>query len=141
MSDDDYFEEEEQLYVPEGNFWERAGGGAVAPISKSTKGASPEDKFKTIVNSKFLSLRQHLKLNDKDLEIVINGIQNLNKPQFKNPLAYVLGFYVNTGRVINKERFKIAVKLIEDKDFMTQEDYVTSPDIIRYAILWNTLRK
>jgi hypothetical protein len=78
-------------------------------------------------------------IND-DIEILLNNIIKLDKPQYKNATAYILGYIAtDRGRELTQENFKKAYNLIKKtkKHKYTVEDTsVQTPDIVRYARLW-----
>ena len=108
-------------------------------ISKSTRNATPEDRFKTIVNAKCMKLKSYLKLTDTDISKILSSIQKVSNPQYKNPLAYILGYYVLSYGNISESKFKTVKDLLEDQTFLTMDDSVMPADVIRYATLWQSL--
>lgn len=94
--------------------------------------------FKQTVNAIYNQLREErMGLSGEDLNKLIELVDILDKPQYKNPTAYVLGYMAsNGGESINKQNFnnilKTALKSVSDKS-------VQSEDVLRYARLWLSL--
>jgi hypothetical protein len=78
-------------------------------------------------------------IND-DLEILLNSIAKINKPQHKNATAYILGYIAtDKGRELTIDNFKKAFNLIKKSKkykYTMDDTSVQTPDIIRYARLW-----
>lgn len=78
-----------------------------------------------------------------DLDILLNSMSKLNKPQYKNATAYVLGYIAsNGGHNITKEKIKKALGLIRfnKKDIYTVQDKsIDCAAVIRYARLWQNI--
>lgn len=78
-------------------------------------------------------------LND-DLEILLNSIVKIDKPQYKNATAYILGYIASDrGKELTIDNFKKAFNLIKKSKkykYTVNDTSVQTPDIIRYARLW-----
>jgi len=78
-----------------------------------------------------------------DLDILLNSMSKLNKPQYKNATAYILGYIASGGgRNITKEKIKKALGLIRfnKKDIYTVQDKsIDCAAVIRYARLWQNI--
>lgn len=105
----------------------------LANLNKRTQrlNLSPEDKFKLTLTLFFNDKYEDLGLTRETLfglaPIVNNKIPNL---KYKNPHAFLLGYTVLRNKAIDKNIFNRIVK-----DIVPSVPEVTSPDIIRYAIL------
>lgn len=90
-----------------------------------------DEKFNVLVGVHFEKLNEYLKLGSKSLEVLTDTTAKLKDVQHKNPIAYILGYYVMKDKDISKEKlnyiFKEVLSHIED---------VKPPDVIRYARLW-----
>lgn len=78
-------------------------------------------------------------LNNNDLENILENIKNLDKPNLKNPSAYILGYIAsNGGRNLDIENYKKALNIIKRKKtkYSLEDTSVLQPDIIRYARIW-----
>ena len=123
---------EECIFQDEVGAYNRSSG-SMMNISRTTKGESCEGKFKTLVMLKIDMLKQ------RGIVINIENIfsSNLRYPEYKNPLAYVLGYYVLEAKEIDMAKFKKVTRFLKDSD-----DTVMPEDVIRYATLWKkTLMK
>ena len=78
-------------------------------------------------------------IND-DIEILLNNIIKLDKPQYKNATAYILGYIAtDRGRELSQENFKKAYNLTKKTKkykYTVEDTSVQSPDIVRYGRLW-----
>lgn len=94
--------------------------------------------FKETVNAIAQQLREdRIKLSGNDMEQLIDRIDSLKEPQYKNATAYVLGYIASDGgREINRKNlnnvFKTILKTVSDKS-------VKEEDVLRYARLWYNL--
>ena len=91
-----------------------------------------EEKFKEGIQNYFLAYKDDLKFSDNQLKIISDTIYQIKDVQYKNPLAYILGYYVYDNQkkdYINEKKFNAAVKNIIPKE----TSVISSPDIIRYA--------
>ena len=127
-----------QKFMEEIGAWGRSAGTVL--VSASTKGASPAEKFKTIVHAMFQKLkadeqdRAEKRFTEKRLTTLIDNVYKLKKPEYKNPMAYILGCVgSNEGKRIDK------VNIDKVKEFLPADETVTLPDIIRYAYLWKKI--
>ena len=84
-------------------------------------------------------------LSSKDLDILLETMSRLNKPQYKNATAYILGYIASgNGNDITKERLKDALKLIRfDKKgtYLVEDKSLDCASILRYARLWQNIYK
>ena len=153
---EDEFDEREALepeisFIPERNFLERAnvnqidnvlrmligGGGEIGKkledINKKLfrLSAPPDEKFKILVAIMFANYKDELILSFKDLDILIEKIDFVDNVFYKNPLAYILGYYSLDKKKISKKRFEHVCNTV-----LKTIDYIKPPDIIRYGRLW-----
>jgi len=72
--------------------------------------------------------------NSNDLDIILKNIYLFNKPEYKNPTCFILGYIATDGgRSISKEKLFKMYRLIDEIDSSTN---IQPPDIIRYSTLW-----
>jgi hypothetical protein len=94
--------------------------------------------FKETVNAIAQQLREDgFRLSNDDITQLIENVEKLNNPQYKNPTAYLLGYVASSGgRVIDKKTvnnvFNNLLKTVSDKS-------VKNEDVLRYARLWYNL--
>jgi hypothetical protein len=140
MDDDDYIDE--PVFQQSINAFAQAG---FAPLGLGTldvlgmnKKFDAKGHFKETVNAIAQQLREdRIKLSGNDLEQLIETVDILNEPQYKNPTAYLLGYIASEGgRDINKKNvnnvFKNVLKSVSDKS-------VKEEDVLRYTRLWYNL--
>jgi hypothetical protein len=84
----------------------------------------------------------------EDLNIILENIKNVNKPEFKNPTAFVLGYYVanDSTKEINMKKFEKVQNILynnygDDNEYKVSDNTVTEVDIVRYGRLWLTINK
>ena len=79
-------------------------------------------------------------LSSTNLDVLLNSMSKLNKPQYKNATAYILGYIAsNGGHNITKDNIKKSLGLIRfnKKDIYTVQDKsIDCAAVIRYARLW-----
>jgi len=82
-------------------------------------------------------------LYTNDLNILLNSMSKLNKPQYKNATAYILGYIASsTGHNITKEKIKKALGLIrfnKKNIYTVQDKSIDCAAVIRYARLWQNI--
>jgi len=143
--EDEYYEEDDNMenrFEHERNVYERVGfRGDINLVDINQEGLdkkksqkTPLERFIESVNAITLSL-----INDKnvlsydDLKIILESINLINKPEYKNPTGYILGYMVSNGgfKMVGEKIFDIfdLLEFLEDKS-------VKPEDIIRYARLW-----
>lgn len=105
------------------------------------RGQSPYENFKIYVNAFSLKYIDEgkVELSPQDITNMLNYISFLSNPEYKNPIAFILGYIAsNGGKGMDKVTFKRAdsalKKIVIDADLN-----ITPPDIIRYAKLWKKL--
>jgi hypothetical protein len=153
---DDMFEDREAFapeveYMAERNVLERAnvnqvdnilrvllsGGGEIGKrledINKKLfrLALEPLEKFKVLVSIMYSKYRDDLHLSNRDFDILVEKADFIDNIQYKNPLAYIFGYYVLEKGKIDKRRFDTLCTNI-----LNTVDYIKPPDVIRYARLW-----
>ena len=72
--------------------------------------------------------------NSNDLDIILKNIYLFNKPEYKNPTCFILGYIsTNGGSSISKEKLFRMYSLIDEIDSSSN---IQPPDVIRYCTLW-----
>ena len=140
MDDDDYIDE--PVFQQSINAFAQAG---FAPLGLGTldvlgmnKKFDAKGHFKETVNAIAQQLREdRIKLSGTDLEQLIETVDILKEPQYKNPTAYLLGYIASEGgRDIQRNNvnnvFKNILKTVSDKS-------VKEEDVLRYTRLWYNL--
>jgi hypothetical protein len=133
--EDDYQEYEAPQFVAEMGAFERVAHKKIMRMDLS----GPE-KLRLLLDdySNKYREKEFWPITEDDMEKIYKYVSQLNEPGFKNPVGYMLGYYIVDRRgKIDKERFN---KVIEDVLPRVQNDIFIKPeDVIRYARLWNNL--
>lgn len=77
-----------------------------------------------------------------ELDILLESMSKINKPQYKNATAYILGYIIsNGGKDITKINAKKAFSLITPgkSPYLVEDKSVDCAAIIRYARLWQNI--
>lgn len=84
-------------------------------------------------------------LYPEDQQEILDNMKNLNKPGYKNPSAYILGYIAsNGGSKYDKESAKKAFSLLKKKNkykYTIEDKSVDYASIVRYSILWMNMKK
>ena len=146
--EEDYYEGygsgDEERFEDEFGAFERAGGGVGAghlreivggkfeKIQKRMKHvyASEEEKFKEAVNVCLMKYKDYF--GYEDYEKIFSSIDRVPDIRYKNPCAYIFGYYVKRGNKIDKGNFTKITRLIKNEEI----EGITPPDVIRYARFW-----
>jgi len=116
--------------------------------STKFKDRNLSEQFRTLVEAVFYTLQKNLEIKfvtDSSLEDLFDTMGKVNKPGYKNSVAYVLGYYASSyGNRITKDSIdKVFRELPRINTYATQYPNfrVSKSDIIRYARLWLDLKK
>lgn len=164
-TDEDYFNEDENLGDENKGVemqagikdFERVGIGNISACDlyidkkQNKKFLSQIENFCKNVNAIIIDIINNSNpqiLYNFDLQNIIENIKNLNTPEYKNPTAYILGYYIAEGSEIslNQERLRRVFKMLNHSEFTDENTYIVSdksvlePDIIRYARLWINIK-
>jgi hypothetical protein len=138
---DDYNENVENMFGDERNVYERVGMRGdinvdidMIGMEKKKSQKTPLERFIESVNAITLQIiNEKNMLSQGDLKIILETITSLNKPEYKNPTGYVLGYMASNGgfNMVGEKIFDIfdLLEFLEDKS-------VKPEDVIRYARLW-----
>lgn len=92
------------------------------------------EKFKVLVAIFFNKYKEDLHYSFNDFDIIIEKISRIKDVKYKNPLVYVISYYLLVDGQLSKKRFKY----IKDNILKPLDD-VKEPDIVRYGRLWTEL--
>ena len=146
--EDDYVQEQEfeQEFGQEVNVFERVGiRNEFIDINidteKNRTQKTPIERFVENINAIILDLMHKSNIfYDKDITLILESISLLDNPSYKNPTAFILGYFAtNGGNKIDKNKLKKTFDIIKNKEIL--DTSITPPDIIRYCRLWLNLRK
>ena len=101
---------------------------------------SPDEQFIILVDAVFNKLAEADIgfISEYDKEFIMNSINKLNKPGYKNSLGYILGYYASKYDKTMEMVFN-SLDTINGLSNVYSVFNITKPDVIRYARLWNTL--
>lgn len=153
--DDDELIVEQAEFLPERNVFERAGlsrvmsvfqivitgkGDYSKSISELSKklfrhNMSPDELFKTFVIIAWKRFEDDLGMTPETVDELLIKADYLDDIKYKNPIAYVLAYNTLSKGSINQEKFNRVV------EYAKKINEVKTPDILRYARLWETLLK
>lgn len=150
ISDDDYVTElDENKFEASSSAYERVGAGgyvvgtqiessAVGDIQERVERefASPKDRFIFQADgfSRRINDENIFNISEQDRVVMFEKLSLVNDIQYKNPIAYVLGYLASLGKR------KLDPKVVKDvisKLPQIQEDGIYPPDVVRYARLWS----
>lgn len=142
FSEDDIFSQE--IFAPEIGAYDRVAGEIEHDIPKTKQeiiNQDPLSKFKRQITAICIEIREYENpVINKIIpysETLVHFAKYLDKINFKNPYAYILGYIASDGgKEITKINFNNALKVCES---MNDDIGVSKPDIIRYARLWKNL--
>lgn len=114
--------------------------------------SNPREAFKIRLTSAFQKLNQLLYekraagkqvielQNERDLNTMIDSIILVNHIEFKNPLAFLLGYVSLNPRTgnVDRERFKKIQDMIHE---ISPKEDVLPADVLRYAFFWVDLKR
>ena len=135
-NDDDFSEYEESPFVQQevsyddiqrteigGHYWK------VTPEGKPAKIQGPDERFCLAVDA----IGRNLDLDQGTIEYLLATSTKLDRIQYKNPAAYILGYLASRPR-LTKDTLAHAIKLLK------KVDDVKAADVLRYARLWESLK-
>jgi len=149
---DDYAEEDE--YKPEADAWERVGmpGGLGGErifgvgveadqmrkmqrlADKSVQTAEEKLKINIDITGRELMAVDAPGLSEGDLAAIIEKVDYTDKPQYLNPLGFILGYIASSGgKQISNEKFHLAQRT---NVFYKEGSGAKPEDILRYARHW-----
>lgn len=141
MADDDdgEFQEEVQEFKTEIKGFERAGGGIRSDVNLKLV-SNPYERFKIIVTAVANKINTSIKsrpLSNDDFYNLQDKIMTMKSVQYKNPSAYVLGYYVTKGGkkdIIEERLIQVESEMLAVVN--ETSEIVTIIDVIRYAYFW-----
>jgi len=138
MSDDDKMEDEFEAHL-------RAT--KTDNIGSALKGIKFRDQssieqFNTTVEAVFNKLNEVDTIFKRgDISYILDSIDKLDRPGYKNAVSYILGYYVRSFNKKDVEKIFSILPIINDFSVEFPIFKVTKQDIIRYGRLWNNIEK
>lgn len=153
--DDDYYDDQDDDYddyedkddinlVAEVGAIERVGGGGLRfidieiNVEKGRKGRlslkaelSPEQLFLFDLQKSYNKYKEDISIGAGDIEIIKNIVPRINHISYKNPNAFLLGYYVFSQKTQDIN----STKLTQIKSLLKDVEEIKIEDIIRYARL------
>ena len=112
------------------------------------KDKNSTEQFYTLVDAAFnIMIQNDIDfVSDVDKQVIIDYIQKLDKPGYKNPVGYILGYYASNGgySITEKNVDKIfnVLNRINSLSIEFPIFKISKPDVIRYGRMWlNLIRK
>ena len=131
-------EDEGREYVMGKADFDRVGGGGIRVDVNLKSVANPLEKFRIILGAIISEINTHEGkiFTDDDRQIMTDKVASTPFIQYKNPAAYILGYYVTKGGTqdITDLLYGRAVSFLGTINNVKQ--VLTPPDIIRYAYFW-----
>ena len=106
------------------------------------KDKNSTEQFYTLVDAAFnLMLQNEIDfISSSDYQVIIDNIQKIDKPGYKSPVGYILGYYVSSGgRHITEKNIEIVFNSLRALNAMSLEYpifKISKPDVIRYGRFW-----
>ena len=134
---------EEQQFVAGAKQYELAGGGIRSDVNlKSVK--NPHERFRIIIASVASKINDNTPskpFSRDDFTKMSDKVSLTPFIQYKNPSAFVLGYYATRGGTqdMTTDMFAKAITML---DIINEsKDIASPPDIIRYATFWREVLK
>lgn len=108
--------------------------GLIFPITrKGEKTKDPTYKFYVYVNAVAYKLIEegYSSIKKEEINRILEYIKNVPYPGYKNPEAFVLGYFVGKSGSINEKQFKFITSKLLDLNVS-----IKPMDVLRYANLW-----
>jgi hypothetical protein len=108
------------------------------------KNKNPLEQFYTLVDAGFEKMKEEeipfISYDTKD--DIIDSISKLDKPYYKNPIAFILGYYAsNYGKNITNESIQQVFDYLQRVNEIPEDIFkISKHDIVRYARLWTKLK-
>jgi hypothetical protein len=106
------------------------------------KDKNSTEQFYTLVDAAFnLMLQNEIDfISSSDYQFIIDNIQKIDKPGYKSPVGYILGYYVSSGGShITEKNTQIIFDSLKQINSLSIEYpifKIAKPDVIRYGRLW-----
>lgn len=150
MGGDDAGGHDDFEYKAEAGAYERvSAGGKLAELlsgvnilnkERQRKDMTPEDRILQAIDAiaRKISDENIYKISETDINNILEKTQTIAGLQYKNPLAFILGYIATkNGTELSVRNFEIANKaLAEIKKYKFEEEGVEPEDIVRYGRLW-----
>ena len=130
--------EEEQIFLPEMNIMDRVQYEAPSATRLDIQN-DPVKRFQVYTNATAVnfSTNRSLKLDRNDINDINERAQNVKSPQYKNPIGFVLGYYLvkDGDGEINKSHLNYINKNLTS---FAPDKMIKIEDVLRYGRLWLT---
>lgn len=141
--EEDEPEEDQQQFVAGAKQYELAGGGIRSDVNlKSIK--NPQERFRIIIASVASKINDNTPgkpFSRDDFTKMSDKVALTPFIQYKNPSAFVLGYYATRGGTqdMTQDMFSKAIDMLDVVN--ESKDIASPPDIIRYATFWREVLK
>jgi hypothetical protein len=104
----------------------------------------PVQKFSYLLDKYINQYNEIFRLNDGDIQNIQDSVDKVSNPNYKNPIAYILGYMAITNNTINPQKLdsieniipKVAADIVKVGQNTVVVPFVTKTDVIRYARYW-----
>lgn len=126
------------IFLDEVGAFERAGVMAITATRHEIQ-TDPKKRFRVFVNATALSLSADkiLPMTRRDVDVINAAAEKIEAPEYKNPLGFVLGYFVAR----KGSSFADQLKYINSRiDTISSDRLVKTVDAVRYGRMWQRLR-
>lgn len=138
-SDEEFINEErvfnnDQVYLPSINVLDHVGFD-IPTATRFEIRSDPKKRFLIFVNATAtnISTNKILSLTRTDIDEINRQALRVRNPEYKNPIGFVLGYFLSKGNEITKKNLK---SIKENLAILTDKYPINLEDIIRYARMW-----
>lgn len=136
--------------MPEVNVFDRVGlpGAVLVPQIKDIRKSTAKERFVNFMDAMARQLSNSTEeygrviLTDYDISILIDKTEKLSGIDYKNPLGYIVGYYISNGKGkidVEKLNFIFQDRILEKLNMLQSTANMKKPDVIRYGRLWSSL--
>jgi hypothetical protein len=136
FADDVFVYEDEIRFETEFNVRDRIGGVIEDELVKTRDMKDPVQRFAAFVQvvTRSMNAQNIVSISRKDLNFVVEKALEVPSARYKNPTAFVLGYWLTRDSdytELNKEKFNKLVPNLKELEYP-----IRSYDAVRYSNLW-----
>lgn len=141
FADDVFAQENEIRFESEFNVRDRIGGVMEDELGKTRDMKDPVQRFAAFVQvvTKSMNAQNIVSISRKDLNFVVEKALVTPSARYKNPTAFVLGYWLTRDSdytELNKGKFNKLVPNLKDLEYP-----IRSYDAVRYSNLWMNMER
>ncbi len=132
-SEENQFQNEYNVYGRVGGYLQNDILGELGTGEADIDMRDPVPRFRsfTKIVAQDMTKQGIISLQRRDIQYILDQIQYISHVKYKNPTAYVLGFWVARDGSIDKKKFQKLSLSLSNLDYPIKQ-----PDVIRYANMW-----